>query len=259
MRHSIKKELLEGTRTYKFLIIISIFMFFALLNPILNKMVLPNILESQFNGISDEMLGQMVISSQRECVRGYLSDVFEISTIVIVLGLSSLIAGELRNKTFIFPVCSRKDFTSMVMSKLFVYGSFIVLAATVSVVVDYFYAGMLFGADLPGILPVFRAGLLQGLYYVFVIGLVMICGSFATKPITAGLLALLPAYGTYFLSQLFGVQKYTPAGLLSEANLLAVRINPEIIWSLTITVGLIICMVFLTVVRLQKIELARRT
>jgi len=71
MGQSIKKELIEGIRTYKFLIILVIFMFFALLNPVLSKMVLPEVLKSQFSGMGDEMLNQMVISSQRDCMRSY--------------------------------------------------------------------------------------------------------------------------------------------------------------------------------------------
>lgn len=258
MRQAIKKEIIEGIRTYRFLIIMAIFLFFALMNPILNKLVLPEVLKSQFNGISEDMLSQMIVTSQRDCVRGYLTDVFEIATIVVVLTLSAIIAGELKSKTFIFPICSRKDFATLVLAKLIVYGSFLMMATTISVTIDYAYSGVLFGQDLPGILPVVRSGLLQGLYYMFVLGLIMLAGSFAKKPMTAGLLALVPAYGTHILSSLLNVGNYTPAGLLSEAGLIAVKVSSEVMQPIIITIGLVVVMVVLTVLRLQALELARR-
>lgn len=258
MRQAIKKELLEGIRTYKFLIILSVFMFFALMNPILNKMVLPQALMSQLDGISDEMLNQMVISSQRDCVRAYLQDVFEISTLVLVLALSSLVAGELRNKTFIFPRCSKKDFATLILAKLIVYGVFVIAVTVISAVVDYYYSGILFGTDLPGIVPILRSGILQGLYYVYVIGLVMLAGSFFAKPISAGLIALIPAYGTYIVSQLFKYDSYTPSGLLTEANMIAFNTSTNIVQPVIITFALIVILIILTIIRLETIELTRR-
>lgn len=259
MRQAIKKEIIEGIRTYRFLIIMAIFLFFALMNPILNKLVLPEVLKSQFNGISEDMLSQMIVTSQRECVRGYLTDVFEIATIVVVLTLSAIIAGELKSKTFIFPICSRKDFATLILAKLIVYGSFLMLAPTVSALIDYAYSGALFGVDLPSTIPIVRSGLLQGLYYVYVLGLVMIAGSFAKKPMTAGLIALVPAYGTHILAQLLGAGGYTPSGLLSEAGMLAVTMSREIILPIVVTISAIVVLVVLTVIRLQALELARRS
>lgn len=258
MRQAIKKELLEGMRTYKFLIIIAVFMFFALMNPILNKMVLPQVLTSQMEGISEEMVSQMVISSQRDCVRSYLVDVFEISTLVLVLALSSLVAGELRNKTFIFPRCSKKDFATLILAKLMVYSVFVTAVAVISAAVDYYYSGMLFGTDLPCIVPVLKSGMLQGLYYVYVIALVMLAGSFFAKPISAGLITLIPAYGTHIVSQLFKYDGFTPSGLLTEANMMAFNISTDVMQPIIITMVLVAILVILTIVRLETIELTRR-
>ena len=145
MRQAIKKELLEGSRAYKFLIIFAVFVFFALMDPILNKMVLPEVLKSQFNNIGNDMLNQMLVTSQRDCVRGYLTDAFQIATLVVVLSLSSLVAGEIKNKTFIFPICSKNDFATLIISKMVVYGTYLILVATTCTLIDYAYAGALFG------------------------------------------------------------------------------------------------------------------
>lgn len=259
MIQALKREWMEGVRTYRFLIILVAFLFFAMLNPMMNKLVLPEILKSQFQGMSDDMLQTMVVSSQRDCVRGYLSDVFEITTLVLVLTLSTLVAAEVKNRTFIFPLCSKKQFATLVASKLLLYGVVITFAATLSVLVDYFYAGIFFGTDLPAIWPVVRAGLLQGLYYLFVVSLVLLCGSLTGKPLTAGLLALIPAYGTHLVSQLFKVQDYTPAGLIHEGQMLAVNTGSGIYVPIVVTLSLVVVMILLTIMRLQSLELARRS
>ncbi len=252
---AIKKEILEGTRTYKFIIILAVFMFFALMNPVLNKMVLPEVLKSKPLGVDDETLSQMVISSQRDCVLSYLGDVFEIATLVIVLLLSSIVAGELRNGTFIFPKCSKKDFTKLVLAKLLVYGLLVIIVSVACSLIDYAYSGMLFGTDLPSTIPVIRSGLLQGLYFIYIIALVMFFGSVFKKPISAGLFTLIPAYGTVIISQLFNLDSFTPAGLLAESNLLFNEISIIIAQPIIITISLIVGLTLLTVLRLDKIEL----
>jgi len=215
-------------------------------------------LKGQFAGISDDMLSQMVISSQSDCVRAYLADIFEIATLVIVLTLSTMTAGELSNKTFIFPVCSNKKFYKLILAKILVYGVFILLTAIVSVLVDHVYAGMLFGTDMPDILPVLRSGVFQGIYYVFVLGIVMFSGVLFRKPITAGLFALIPAYGTHIVSDLFDIQSYTPSGLLREAGLMSNVLSSDILQMIIITAGLTCILIMSTVIRLKKLELARK-
>lgn len=259
MKSMIKKEILEGIRTYKFLIIIIVFMFFALLNPVMNKLILPEILKSQFTGMSEDMLNSMLVTSQVDNVIGYIGDIFEIGTIVVVLSLASLVAGELKNRSFIFPVCSGKSFTGMVASKIIVYGVFTIIVALLAVLTDYLYAGVLFGFDIQGIMPVIRAGLLLGLFFAFLISLVIASGAFVKKPITAGLIALIPAYGISIVSGLFKINKYTPAGLLTEANRLAEKADPGLILTVLITITLIVAFSALAVLKLNSIELAKRT
>lgn len=256
MKSAIKRELLEGLRTYKFLIIAAVFMFFALLNPVMNKLVLPEILKSQFAEISGDMLNQMLITSQTDNVIGYLSDVFEVGSIVVVLILASLVSGELRTRSFILPISSGKSFHNLVISKLTVYGIFTILVAVAATLFDYLYAGILFGFDISGVLPVIRAGLLQGLFFVFAISMVITVGSFVKKPIVAGMLTLMLTYGTQILSGLFKIEKFTPAGLLKEAGMLAEKANPGIYVTLAITVALVAAFISIAIIRLNSTELA---
>lgn len=255
---NIRKEIIEGIRTYRFLIIFAAFLFFALLDPVLNKLILPSILKSQFAGIDEGMLSQMVISTQVDCVRGYLSDTFEITTLIVTLVLAACIAGEIKNRTLIFPLCSGKKFLSLVLSKLAVYGTVIILSSTASVLIDYYYAGMLFGFELVTIQYVLLAGLSLGLYFVFVFSCVMLFGSLVSRSIAAGLLALVPAYGISIVLPMFGIEKFSPAGLLTIGAQMSAGMGNDLLLPVGITAGVILVLSLLTVIRLESYELARR-
>jgi len=176
----------------------------------------------------------------------------------MVLVLSSVVSGELQNKTFTLPKCSKKDFATLILAKLLIYGSYIMFVTTMCALVDYAYTGMLFGVDLPDIAPVIRGGIFQGLYYTYVLGFIMLAGSLFAKPISAGLIALIPAYGTYIIPQLFNVVNYTPSGLLTEASLLAYTTSSTVTQPIIITILLIVVLVLLTIIRLEKMELTKR-
>ena len=83
----IKKDILEGIRNYRFLIILAVFAFFAILNPVMSKYVLPELLKSQFQGISQEMMSAMVDMSQTGSIRSYLGDIYEMGMLIIIFVL----------------------------------------------------------------------------------------------------------------------------------------------------------------------------
>lgn len=257
IKWDIRKEILEGIRNYRFLILFVGFLFFAILDPILNKFVLPGVLKSQMNGITDDAIKQMLVSSQIGVIRGYLGDVFEVITIIIVFTLSGVTAREISEKTLILPLCTGKRYGSLIISKLIVYGTALILAATLSALVCYGYSGAMFGFDRTSITAVIFAGLLQGLFMVFILGMLIVIGAFVRKPIIAGLLTLIPAYGSGLIGNLFRIDRYLPSGLLTEGNLLAVMPSPAVIETILCTAAIIVLAVGFTLIRLSKMELSR--
>ena len=257
VKSSIKKEILDGLRNYRFLVIFLGFMFFAIFNPIMTKFVMPQILKSQFPGMSPEVMESMLASSQVGVVRAYIGDIFEIGTLIITFSLSGIVAQEINSKTMILPVCTGKRYGDLILAKTIVYGTALILATTVALIVNYLYSGLIFGFELTSILPVLRAGLLQGLYMVFILGLLMLVGSLVKKPIATGLLVIIPAYGIGFLGDLLNINEYLPAGMLEEASLLAVIPSLDMYKSIISTLVILILSVGFTVIRLSKMELTR--
>ena len=252
-----KKEILEGLRNYRFLILFIGVLFFAIFDPLMNKLVLPEVLKSQFPNMPEEVMREMLITTQVANIRGYMGSVYQISTLIITFTLSGIIAQEINGKTLILPVCTGKRYEEILLSKFMVFGGFLFLATTLSTLINYGYTGALFGFDLPSVLPALRAGVLQGFYMLYVVALLIFIGSLARKPIPAGMLTLLAAYGTRVLGSIFNLHRYLPSGLLVEAELLAAAPSPALWGSLASTLALVVVLYGFTIFRLTNLELTR--
>ena len=257
IKATMKKEILEGLRNYRFLILFIGVLFFAIFDPLMNKLVLPEVLKSQFPNMPEEVMRDMLVTTQVANIRGYMGSVYQISTLIVSFTLSGIIAQEISGKTLIFPVSTGKRYDEILLSKFTVFGGFLFLATTLSALINYGYAGALFGFDLPSVLPALRAGALQGLYMLYVVALLIFIGSLARKPIAAGMLTLLAAYGTRILGSVFSLHRYLPSGLLEEAELLAAAPSPTLWGSLASTLALVVVLYGLTIIRLTNLELTR--
>ncbi len=257
IRTSIKKEVLEGLRNYRFLIITVSILFFAIFDPLMSKLVLPELLKSQFPNMPLDVMRQMLITSQAGNIRGYMGNVYQLSTLIITFSLSGLLAQELSEKTLILPISTGKRYEDVLAGKMIVYGIFLLLITTVSALVNYYYTGVLFGFQLPSALPALRAGLLMGVHMLYLLSLLLIFGSLLRKPIAAGMVTLLVVFSTRGIGSLFNIQRYLPSGLLVEAEMLAASPSVFLWGTLATTLALVIVLVCLTVIRLSNLELTR--
>ncbi len=253
MKCEVGKELRYALRSGRALILLASFLFFALLTPIMLKVVLPLVLSGQFAGEAPQGVGGMEDMTQLDCVRNYMDDVYEIGTIVIAFTLCGLTASEIRGNTWVLPLCAGKRFARMVFAKLLVFGALLIAVAILALFADYAYSGALFGFEI-GVLPILYGGLLQGVYMLFLLSCLIMWGVYAKKPIPAGFLTLATAFGMHFVSALLGFGQWTPSGLLIEAQ----KLRPEAVSSLFIpliaTVLLIALTLVLTISRLKRLE-----
>src|SRR5690554_4720353 len=117
MTKDIKKEFIFGIRSSRFLIIAAAFTFLGLLTPIMLKILLPMIFSSQFPGMDDSMIEQMVDMSHRGSLQGFFNDLFEMGTLIVAFTLCGLLAQELKDNTLVIPLCSGKSFSNIVLAK----------------------------------------------------------------------------------------------------------------------------------------------
>lgn len=258
MMSMIKKEILEGVRNYRFLTIFFALLFFAVLDPVMTKYILPEILKSQFDGMTADMMAQMVDMTQRGAIVSYLGDAKEISSIVIVFVLSGLLAKELTEKTLILPICSGKKYTEIVLSKVIVFGGFTMIAAIFTGLINFFYSSLLFEMNITSWWIILKSSLIMGFMLVFMISVILLTGVFVRKAILSGILTLGFIYLLGIIGGLFNVNEYLPTGLYSEMLQLTKSMSREAFISLTITIILTASFTALAIIRLKKMEIAVR-
>ena len=257
MKQDILKEIRYGSRNSRFLIIFAGFMFFALLTPVMLKLILPAILQSQMPGLTEELLDAIVERTQTGSIRSYMGDVFEAGSIIVAFSLCGLIAQEIRDHTLIMPLCSGKRLGSMIGAKLLVFGLALIVAPLVALLITYAYSGMIFSFEI-GIRPILRGGFLQGLYMVFLLSCLILWGAIIKKPIAAGFLSLGTVFGLQFAGDALSIAQYLPTGLLNEAQMLSEKPGDGLPAGILITAGLILIFAVISLLRLRKLEWTAR-
>ena len=256
-RAIIKAEILSGLRNYRFLIVAASFLFFAVMTPVMTKLVLPGVLRSAYPDIAPEVMEAMFSMTHAESIRSYLSDIFQIGTLIVAFVFSGIIAQELSERTLILPVCTGKRYGEIVVAKILVNGTILMLTTTAAAMANYYYSGLMFGFTMTSISAVLRAGLLQGLYMVFVLSMLMLVGAVVRKHIATGLLTLIPAYGIGVIGSLLRIDRFLPSGLMTEAQMLALLPSTAMLQSVICTVAVIVVTVAFTTLRLGNMELAK--
>lgn len=261
MTKDIRKEFLYSMRNSRFLIIAAAFMFLGLLTPIMLKVILPMIFSSQFPGMDETMIEQMIDMSQRGSLQGFFNDLFEMGTIIAVFTLCGLLAQELKDNTLVIPLCSGKSFSHIVCAKMIVFSIIVTASTTAAASVSYLYSGLLFDFDI-GYLPLLQASLLHSLYLIFILSCIIFVGSITSKPIATGVTTLVISYGTYGIGSLLDINKWLPSGLIIQTQSLAAgtgtSLDADFALTLVITAAIVLLFTALSIFRLRTMEHNRR-
>ena len=258
MKRALLKELRYGLRNSRFLILFISFFFFALMTPVMTKVVLPMILQSQFPGLGEDALAGMLDLSQRGSLQSYMGDIFEVGSLIVAITLCSLLAQELRDNTLVLPLCSGLRFSHIILAKMIVFGSVLIVLPVAALTASYIYAGLLFSFEIP-LWPVLLGGLLQGLFMLFLLACLLLTGALTRKPIVSGITSLVGIYGLYAFGSLLNWHNYLPTGLLVEAQELADRPSASLIWPIMITLAVISLFTLLSIIRLHRLEWQMKT
>ncbi|KNY28776.1 hypothetical protein [Pseudobacteroides cellulosolvens] len=245
----LRKEYIEAVRTHKFIIIIAAVMFFAVADPAMLKL-LPHILKNQMEMID---ISKMKFD-QFTAMANYTKDLFQISTFVIVLALSGLIAGEKNNKTLTIPVSMGCNAYGIVGGKFLLYGIFTGIVSMAGMLTSYYYSGIIFGNSF-GIIPALKAGALYGLYFMFVVSVVSFYSSLVQKTFIAGIMSLVTIFLMRGAEGLFNFKRLFPTYILGDANTFNASLQSDTIISIAITLLAIIVLNLLAALKLKRTEL----
>lgn len=252
MFKELKKEWIFASRSGRLFILSMSFMFLAVLTPIMLKVLIPEIFRMQFPNLPIEEINRMINASQLTAIQGFMSDLFELGMIIVVFTLCSIMAQEIRDNTLVFPIVSGNKFVNIIGSKMIFFGGVLGLLVTISILICYAYAGILFEFEV-ALQDVLYAGLLQGSYFLFIVSNLIMWGALLKRTLPTGFVTLVVAYLLQAVGGLLDIHAYLPSGLIDFSSKLQFQ-SQNIITSVSITIFLIAIMLIITHSAMKKME-----
>ena len=193
---TISKEIKYGMRNNIFLILTAGFLFFALMAPVMAK-ILPKIMQSQFPHLPQEQIDAMLNFNQAEIIRSFLGDILEIVVIIVAFTLCGLLAQEIKEHTLVLPLSSGKRTSEIISAKIIVFGAALIMVSVFAVLVNYLMPGyFFFEVEIIAVVRRFAAGTFPDFFACFSAAVK------GPKPLAAGFLPLIIVYGQYGLASL---------------------------------------------------------
>lgn len=207
-----KKEIIESIRQYKYLIIGLAFLFFAVSDPIMLKL-LPSIMKSQMH----MNIENFMVINRKTASQNYIKDIFEISNIVVVFSACGILGKEIQNGKFILPFSRGCSKAQMVLAKFFHYSLITSFSIFLGFLINFYYAGILFKGNFSfaGILD---SALCIILFFIFNIALTTLLSSIFKKDVISGIAALFISYIMLIFKNVTNVYSYLPVKLIDIAD-----------------------------------------
>lgn len=222
------KEVLEARRQHKYIIIGAAIMFFAILDPIILKL-LPKLLA---NEIPVELVNTMKVTRDTAATN-YFKDLFQIGSMILVFVISSSICEEINSKKLMIPLSKGAQTSSIVLAKFVHFAGAVIITLFIGFITNYYYVNILFtdgNIDLKAVMAGFSY---FSIYYCFIIALTLFFSALLSKSFAAGILTLTITYTMAALNSINKLSKVIPYNLLSKANTL----KPiEFHWSIPATI-----------------------
>ena len=247
-----KKEAIEAVRANKYLILFTGTVFWALLNPLMLKL-LPVIMK---NYVTSEIAELFSYFTRDSAFTNFLGDLFEMGTLFMVFSLMGLIAGEVYGKKLTFPYSRGASPAGMVLAKYIHYLVTINVLILIAFITNYFYIIYLFTDGILSIGIVLKSALLYMLYYSMLLSILIFFSSIFKRSILAGITTLVLAYSLSIFNQFKDIRFYFPAYLLYKAADLINIFDSSLIKTVIISLCIIALLVFLTIYRMKKIDIS---
>jgi ABC-2 type transport system permease protein len=201
----------------------------------------------------------MDISSMMEisldaAMKKFFQDLFQITSLVIIFSLMGIISNEISEKKFNIPFSINKKASGVIIGKLIVYGTFVFISTSMGSLIAFYYSNFIFDDTLE-IFIVIKSVILYSIFYIFLISIIMCFSTFFKRTIFTAVFSIFVLYTSSFITNINKIEKYIPANLLNIANEFNNDINGEMIYSVLISILIIVIVNFISCKKLSKIEL----
>lgn len=247
-----KKEILESVRGNKYLILFVGIVFWALLDPLMLKLM-PLFLK---NYLPADLIDLFSTYTRDTAFQTFLKDLFQIGTIIIALTLMGLISNEVSLKKLVFPYSRGANPAGVVLAKYIHYTVTISLFILIAFLTNYFYINRLFTGGILSIEIVLKSSLLYILYYSVFLSILLCLSSLFKKGIIAGITVLVLGYSLSIFNQFETIRAYLPNYLLFKANEIGHIFDNSLIPTVIVSFSLIILLVSFSILRMKKVDVA---
>jgi len=247
-----KKEILESVRTNKYLILFIGIVFWALLDPLMLKL-LPLLLK---NYLPADLTVLFSTFTRDTAFQTFLKDLFQIGTIIIALTLMGLISNEVSLKKLVFPYSRGANPAGVVLAKYIHYTVTISLFILIAFLTNYFYLNRLFTGGMLSIEIVLKSSLLYILYYSVLLSILLCLSSLFKRGLIAGITVLVLGYTLSIFNQFKTIRAYLPNYLLFKAADIGHIFDNSLIPTVIVSFCIIILLVFFSILRMKKIDVA---
>jgi len=248
-----KKELSEAKRTYKYLVLFFGFIFWpAMLSPMMLKL-LPLLLK---NYMPPETMQLFSDFTRDYAFQSFLSDSFQFMLAFMAFALMGLVANEVRLKRLVFPYSRGADPKGMVFAKYIHYAITISLFILIAFFIDYLYIDRLFVGGILTIKTVLESSLLYMLYFCTILSILLYFSSLFRRGLAAGFTVLILGFSLNVFNQFDTIRAYFPNYLILKAADTGHVFDSSLIPTVIISFCLIIIFVFLSILRMKKIDVA---
>lgn len=208
-----KKEMLESSRQYKYIVLGIGILLFSILDPIMLKL-LPVILKSQIPAD----LSSLMVATEKSGLQNYVKDLFQIGNLFVTLSLMGILSDEINSQKLVLPCSKGCGEWGIVLSKTIHYSLVVIIFIFIGFSINFYYCSLLFSGDSVSLGTVMYSAILVSLYYAFNISMIVFLSSIFKKGIAAGIAALVISYFMPLLINIKAIAKFVPYTLMSRAN-----------------------------------------
>ena len=209
-----RKELREYLKTYKFLVVVAVFLFFGLSTPIIIKL-LPEILKMS----GEQIPLALPALGASDALNNYVKNFSQIGLVVAVLVAMGAIAQERERGTAIMTMCKPVGFGSFIMAKMAALVLTFGIGVALGAIGCYYYTVLLLGNIAAG--PFIVMNLLGVAYLIVCLSVTLMYSSFFRNQLAAGGLAFATLIAMVLLSSVPVLSGYLPSALMGWAAGLA--------------------------------------
>lgn len=242
----IYKEYVESYKQSRYILLAVGLVLFALLDPILLKL-LPQILSGQAN---IEMPENAI--SPAFALSNYIKDLHQIGFLFVIFSFAGTLLGEVKYQKLVFPLSKGARPNEIVLAKVAHYSLAVAAMMAVGLVLNYFYVWFLFGKPDLEMWKLVYPFVALNLYYWFYLSIALVLSSILKKTSTVGIIILLLSFFVGIIGPFIkAVKDFMPHNLVNSAYSYSFE-NAG--WSVLIAIVLIVSMVYLSILRMNRIE-----